>query len=369
VFGIGNYFKIVDALTFQGPVDHYQFSRQSLTKVLTIMIQAGADVYAVDEFGRSPSHMAQGFGESHVGLEWCWQAALRICGLTPEDVYRKSGVSWTDQLHSSHAIIDILFLSRGICSWGRETLQDLLEAAIRASAVVTLSRRNYNTRYSLSHIAIMNGASTEHAWRTALEACGYNPRLIYDESGAQWEEFEEIKPPEVNGIQLTGWRRVEEPFDWSESLEHIRSKQSMRCVSNEGYESQSMDADTEFEDDSGTDGRRNSSGYSDDDIEDVVTGHSTGTTTTGVNAAPTASIGGNPPRFLEPHTIYSPIEQLVQTEWNSIWAEDTSLPLLPWQQERVTPATSLGDCTTGFVDDSQIWNMETLGGDDQWSQE
>jgi len=194
--------------------------RHILTRLLIQLIEAGADVFAVDKWGDSPSDAAQ-----DGNYERSWREALAECGYSPQKVYRKSKVEWEEleTVSVEDELVETLAnVQMNPPQWTPKTMQDLLIRGIRSVADIHKRLCCYS-HLSLSHLAGLYHADQE--WRGALESCGYDPRLVYIRSGVTWVELEDIRYDESEGEDETSAEdEMGEGYEMSEGDEMSRKE-------------------------------------------------------------------------------------------------------------------------------------------------
>lgn len=151
--------------------------RHLLTKLVARLIKAGADVFALDAVGISPSAAAR-----HGGYERSWREALEKCGYSPQTVYANSGVQYEEleEVGVEDELIETLeHIRDDPPQWTPRTMQELLVQGIQSLTDLGSCLPDYGNN-SISHLARYYGADRE--WAEALKTCGYDPDTIYAES-------------------------------------------------------------------------------------------------------------------------------------------------------------------------------------------
>jgi len=174
-----------------------------LTKLVIRLIKAGADVFATDKYRQSPSDEAL-----EGGYERSWREALAECGYSPQEVYEKSGVEFEElvEVGVEHELVETLQHIRDRPpQWTPKTMQEFLIQGIQQG--VDLHKPLCKSAHSnLSYLARLHKADQE--WVGALKICGYDPEMVYRESGVKW-----IEPENIN------YDKAQEEYYLSESEE------------------------------------------------------------------------------------------------------------------------------------------------------
>lgn len=159
--------------------------RAMLQKALIRMLQAGADIYATDDEGATPTHKSRQYG-----VEMIWRHALQACGGQAEKVYAASAVPWTvrrdvyecGELQEALRIIQALRRPSAYI-WALGTLQSLLDDGIRHILDQDILK-------SLVTVACECGPDSENVLRVALDKRGHDLRAIYHAANVSWRELE-----------------------------------------------------------------------------------------------------------------------------------------------------------------------------------
>jgi hypothetical protein len=171
-----------------------------LTAVLVRVIEGGGGILAADVLGRTPSDAAK---DNH--YEHSWREALSRCGYSPQDVYTKSGVSWTEleEYGPEENLIETLaymarqwYLEQDIAlspprkrQWRPETLQQLLRSGIQTYGDLFLQE---DSQATMNILRSVRAAHADDAFRKALATCGYDAQQIYNCAGIPWVELDDI---------------------------------------------------------------------------------------------------------------------------------------------------------------------------------
>jgi hypothetical protein len=170
-----------------------------LTAVLVRVIEGGGDILAVEMFGKTPTDAAK---DNH--YDRSWREALSRCGYSPQDVYAKSGVSWTELKNcgpEANLIETLEYMGRqwyheqsyGIPGhgrqWRQETLQQLLTSGVQTYGDLFLQVDSQTTTEILQ---VVRKVHADDAFRKALATCGYNAKQIYNCADIPWVELEDI---------------------------------------------------------------------------------------------------------------------------------------------------------------------------------
>ncbi|KAK5464844.1 hypothetical protein LTS15_001407 [Exophiala xenobiotica] len=298
---------------------------QIFTKLLIKMITTGADVYALDSHGWTPTHFAR-----RAGVERSWREALQACGKVPEHIYATSGVEWTVLPHVGKAddIIDILCHICTKFGWSRETLRSALQSAIQ-----DLDEGERDEAFlRVSHEAADHGGRFDHAWRMALASCGNDPQSVYLRSGVPWEEnvCDDDEDDEDDGGN-----------DHDNSTSYL-GRDSQRVPEDEKHfvenESQMQWAPSwTIQRDSG-----NPLGSTRDQYVES-SAYGTATPSMAYTASSTSAVCLPP--VLEPRYNYSPMPYSLQAVWNDGWGGNDTSGLPSWQQEQLPSAVVIPDYT------------------------
>jgi hypothetical protein len=308
---------------------------QIFTKLLIKMITTGADVYALDSHGWTPTHFAR-----RAGLERSWREALQACGKVPEHIYATSGVEWTVLPHVGKAddIIDILCHICTKFGWSRETLRSALQSAIQ-----DLDEGERDEAFlRVSHEAADHGGRFDHAWRIALASCGNDPQSVYLRSGVPWEE--NVCDDDDDDDDDGGNDHDNSPYPGRDSQRVPEDEKHF--VENESQMQWAPSWTIQHDNTSG--------GTIGHHVESSVYG-----TATSSMAYPTSSTSAVClPPVLEPRYNYSPMAYSLQAGWNDGWGGNDTSGLPSWQQVHLPSAVAIPDYTIGFVEDSNTWNLD-----------
>jgi hypothetical protein len=181
-----------------------------LTAVLVRVIEGGGDILAVDVYGRTPSEVAK-----KNQYERSWREALSRCGHSPQDVYAKSGVSWTELRHYGPEanLIETLRFIASECDleneqnirkysrqWREETLQQHLTSGVQTYGDFFFQVDSQATKEILG---LVRNAHADGAFRKALATCGYNAEQIYNCVNIPWIELEDISYEDMSSYLNT----------------------------------------------------------------------------------------------------------------------------------------------------------------------
>ena len=144
-------------------------------------------MFALNEGGSRPSFVVW-----DNSCERSWREAPAECGYSPQEVYEIAGVE-SEELEIFTVEDELVETLRNIpveySGWSPKTMQELLVHGIRSAADLSKPLSGYS-HLSLSHLA--RHYKVDREWVEALRTCGYDPKLVYIESGINWTEPEDI---------------------------------------------------------------------------------------------------------------------------------------------------------------------------------
>lgn len=146
------------------------FPSPLLVHLFVRLIQAGADVYAKDQYQDTPTSLAQG-----KRYERSWIKALETCGFSPELVYESAGLRILNLSNDKSSIVELAELIECFAkaTWIPKTFYKVLIDAIKMVEDILEQLPDGYPYYGKRLGEYLDKNDMGLAFRAALRECGY----------------------------------------------------------------------------------------------------------------------------------------------------------------------------------------------------